>query len=284
MRGFDVGEGVSVRGGAHAGLVGEQAALGTLGDGGDDAEGHAADLGLRVEGALEDEAEGRGHLAGMGDEDSQTADDVDDGHEGNDLLGDGGEALHAAQEDEAGDGGHEQADDPRGDAESGGAGGGDGVGLHHAAHEAQGQDDGDREEAGQEGAKLAVEGGLDVVDRAAVHGAVGVDLAGLLSQDGLGVVGGHAQDGDEPHPEDGARAAHEDGTAGTHDVAGAHLGGNGGGKRLEGAHAALMLLAVEGEIAEHAAHTLAEAAELHTAGADGEEKARADEQHDEHVI
>ena len=117
-----------------------------------------------------------------------------------------------------------------------------------------------------------------------MHGAVGVDLAGLLGQDRLGVVGGHAQDGDEPHPEDGARAAHEDGAACAHDVAGAHLGGNGGGERLEGAHAALMLLAVEGEIAEHAAHTFAKAAELHAASANGKKEARADEQHDEHVI
>lgn len=46
-----------------------------------------------------------------------------------------------------------------------------------------------------------------------MDGAVLVDHAGFLGHDGLGVVGGHAEQGDDPHPEDGARATHDDGAA-----------------------------------------------------------------------
>ena len=105
--------------------------------------------------------------------------------------------------------------------------------MHHAAHEAERQNDGHGEEPGEELAPVALEGRGDVVDWTAVHGTVLVDYAGLLGHDRLGVVGGHAEQGDDPHPEDGARAAHDDGTAGAHDVARAHLGRDSGGQRLE---------------------------------------------------
>ena len=53
---------MGVRSGAHTGLVGEQAALGSLAQRRDDAERHAADRCLRVEGAGEDELEGAGMM------------------------------------------------------------------------------------------------------------------------------------------------------------------------------------------------------------------------------
>ena len=55
----------------------------------------------------------------------------------------------------------------------------------------------------------------------------------------------HAEEGNDPHPEDGAGTAGEDGAARADDVAGTTLGRNGGGPGLEGAHAGLVLLAVE---------------------------------------
>ena len=119
---------------------------------------------------------------------------------------------------------------------------------------------------GEELAEAALERGGDVVDGAAVNGAVSGLHAGLDGQGGLGINGGHAEEGDDPHPEDGAGAAGEDGAGGADDVAGAHLGGDGGGQRLKGAHAAVVLLAVEGQVAEHLAHALAEAADLDEAG------------------
>ena len=64
--------------------------------------------------------------------------------------------------------------------------------MNHASHEAQGQDDGYCEEAGQKLAEGALEGGGDVVNRTAVDVSVLVDLLRELSQNGFGVVGGHA--------------------------------------------------------------------------------------------
>ena len=78
----------------------------------------------------------------------------------------------------------------------------------------------------------------DVVDGAAVDGAVCAFTAGLDGQGGLGVDGGHAEECNDPHPEDGAGAAGQDCAGCADDVAGTDLGGNGSGQCLEGGHAA----------------------------------------------
>ena len=144
--------------------------------------------------------------------------------------------------------------------------------------------DGYRKEAGQERAELAVERGLDVVNRAAVYRAVCVNRAGFLGKDSLGVVGGHAQEGDDPHPEDCARAADEDCAASAYDVAGTDLGGDCGCHSLEGAHAALVLFAVQRKAAEHPLQAFAEAANLNEASTDGEEQACTDKQDDQNIV
>ena len=273
-----------MRRGAHAGFVGEQAALCALAQSGDDAEGGAAYRGLRVEGALEDQGQGCRQVGDVGDDDCQAADQVDNCHDRHQLFRDGGNAGNAADEHEAGQHCHDDAHGPRGNAEGGVAGGCDGVGLNHAAHEAQGQDDGHGEEAGQDLAAGALKGSADVVDRTAVDGAVGHFLTGCLGKHGLGVVGGHAQEGDDPHPEDGARATDQDSAAGTHDVASTHLGSDGGCHCLEGAHAALLGAAAQGKVAEEFLYAFTEAANLHEAGAQGEEQAGAYKQDDKYVI
>ena len=180
----------------------------------------------------------------------------------------GDQPLNAAQENDAADDDQRHAHDPGGDAESGLEALTDGVGLHHAAHEAQSQDDGHGEEGGQELAEAALESGGDVVDRAAVDGAVSGFHPGLDGQGWPRLNGGHTEESDDPHPEDGAGAAGQNSAGCAYDVAGAHLGGNGSGQCLEGAHAAVMLFAVEGQVAEHSAHTLTEAADLNKAGLD----------------
>ncbi len=62
------------------------------------------------------------------------------------------------------------------------------------------------------------------------------------------------------------------------------MGGDGGGQGLERRHAAGLLAAVEGQVAEHLAHTLAEEADLHKLGADGVPQTHADEQDHQNVI
>ena len=117
-----------------------------------------------------------------------------------------------------------------------------------------------------------------------MDGAVGIHHTGLLRQHRFGVDGGHAEEGDDPHPEDGAGAADENCAAGADDITGTYLRGNGRGQRLEGRKAAVLLSAVELDVAEYPPHPLAEAAHLHKAGTDGEIKSRADEQHDEYIV
>ncbi len=136
MRVLDVGHGVGVGRGAHACLVGEEAALGALGHGGEDAKADAGELGLGVEGALEDEGEGGGDVLDVEDEDDQASQQVDQGHDRDDLLGPGGQALDTAQEDKAGQKDDDHTHEPGGDGEGGAHRGRDGVGLDHAAHEA----------------------------------------------------------------------------------------------------------------------------------------------------
>ena len=280
-----IGHGVGMGGGAHTGLIGEQAPLDALADGGlQGIADAAADDGVGHESVLEDHTEGLRQVLDPADQQHQAAQQVQHRHDGHHLFRDAGNTLDAAQKDEHSHQSHQQAHHPGGHAEGRGAGGADGVGLHHAAHEAQGQDDGHGEEAGQELAQTALHGLADVVHGAAGDAAVVTYLTGLLGQHRLGIDGGHAEESDDPHPEDGAGAADEDGAAGAHDVAGAHLSGDGGGQRLEGAEAAVVLAAVHAELLKDRPHPFAEAADLHKAGLDGEQQARADQQHDQDVV
>ena len=269
---------------AHTGLVGEQTTLGALRDGLLDgvAERTAHD-GLRLKGVLEDHAEGGGDVPDAEDQDDQTAQQEDCRHNGDDFFRNGGQPLNAAQENHSTDHHQHPAHDPGGDAESGLEALTDGVGLHHAAHEAQSQDDGHGEEGGQELAEAALESGGDVVNGAAVDGAVSGLHPGLDGQRGFSIDGGHAEEGNDPHPEDGAGAAGEDGAGGADDVAGTHLSGNGGGQGLEGGHAALLSAALEPDVAKGLFHGLAEAADLHEAGANGVPQAHTDEQEHQDV-
>ena len=276
---------VGMGGGAHTGLVGEQTTLGALRDGLLDgvAERTAHD-GLRLKGVLEDHAEGGGDIPDAEDQDDQTAQQKDCRHNGDDFFRNGSQPLNAAQENDAADDDQRHAHDPGGDAESGLEALSDGVGLHHAAHEAQSQNDGDCEQGRQEFAEAALERGGDVIDGAAVDGAVCCLDPGLDGQCGFSVDGGHAEEGDDPHPEDGPRPAQQDGTAGANDVAGTHLSGDGGGQGLKGGQAPLLPAALHIELPEHRPHPLTEAPHLHKSGADGEIQTRTDEQEHQNII
>ena len=285
VRIFDVGQRVRVRGRAHAGLVGEQAALCALTDGRlERVADAAADDGVRHEGVLEDHAEGLRHVADAGNEHDEAAEQIQARHDRHDLFRDGGDALHTADEDEGRDGAHDQAHDPARNVECVLARLADGVGLYHRAHEAERKDDRDREETRKELAEAVREGMLDVVHRAAEDRAVRLDHAGLLREHCLGIDRRHAEECDEPHPEDRAGAADEDRAAGADDVAGADLRRDRRRQRLERAHAGLVLFTVETELAEEAPPALAEAAHLHDLRADGEIQARTNEQDDQHIV
>ena len=146
------------------------------------------------------------------------------------------------------------------------------------------QGDGDGKESGQELAELVVKGTADVVDGAADHVAIFAHNTSLLRQNGLRVNGSHAEEGNDPHPEQDARATHQDGAAGADDVAGTHLGSDSSSQSLEGADAAGLLAAPQGEAAEDAAHPLAQAAHLDEAGPDAVVEAAAHQHDDQDVV
>ena len=269
----------------NTGLVGEKAALRALRERRFQRVAEAAaEDGLRLEGIFKDHTERRGDVLDAHNEHNERAREEDRRHDRHDLFRDGGETAHAAEEDDAAEDNERNADDPCRDAERGLKRGADGVGLHHAPHEAERKDDSDGEKAREELAEAALEGGRDVIDRAAVDRAVFIDLPGGQRERRLGVNGRHAEKGDDPHPENRAGAAGQNRAGRADDVAGADLRGNSGGERLKGAHAARVLLAAERKIAEHAAHTLAEAAHLHKARADRVPQPDGDEKKDENIV
>lgn len=136
----------------------------------------------------------------------QAGHDVDAGHGGNELAGDGGELGVAP------------------------------VDLEEvAAEEAEEQD----HEGGQDGEGLAAAAEAvdetlgEIVHRTAGNDSVGVHLAVLHAEGDLDELGGHTEQAAEDHPEGGSGAADRDGDGDTGDVAEADGSGNGGGQRLE---------------------------------------------------
>src|SRR5690606_40994884 len=91
--------------------------------------------------------------------------------------------------------------------------------------------------------------------------------------------GGHAHQGDHPHPEDGARAAQHDGHGNAGNVAGTYPSGDREHQRLERAELATLALKGFGEDMKHAA----EVAELYEARGEGEIQTKAD-QHDDQQL
>ena len=100
---LDLCHGVGVRGRTHTGLIGEQAALDALADGGLQGVAQAAaDDGVGEEGILEDHADGLRQIGQAQDEQDQPADQIQNGHDGHELFRDSGHAVHAAEEDDRG--------------------------------------------------------------------------------------------------------------------------------------------------------------------------------------
>ena len=106
----------------------------------------------------------------------------------------------------------------------------------------------------------------------------------LLCKNSLGIDSRHAEECDDPHPEDRAGATGEDSAACADYIAGADLRRDGCRKCLERTQSALLLPAVQADLAEHAAHTLTEAAHLHEPRLYTEEYTGADKQDHQYVI
>ena len=269
MRSLDIGLRVRVGRGAHACFIGEEAALGALGNGGLECHTEAAAYdSLGLEGVTEDHGEGCRYIVDAHYEDDQAACQKYRCHDRDDFFRDIGKAFHTADKDDGTGCDQDDSDDPGRNAKRCVHCGADGVGLYHASEEAKCQNDRHRKEVSQEFAEGALESGSDVVDRSALDMVFSGMDPGLLSQNGFRVDRSHTEEGDDPHPEDSAGAAGQDRSGCTDDIAGTDLGCNGSCQRLEGTHAFFMLFAVEGKISEDTPDPFAKAPNLNKAGPD----------------
>lgn len=118
---------------------------------------------------------------------------------------------------------------------------------------------------------------LDVVERAAQNLAVLVDLAVLDREQAFGVLGRHAEERGDFHPEECARAACTDGGRDTHDVTRADSGGKSRAERGEARNFAFAFLFA----VEHVAQRVAEICHLQDAETAREQDAYEEDDADE---
>ena len=239
--------------GAHARLIGEESALDSLADCGlQRISQPAADKRFGVECIFEDARECLGDVLDAACQDDEPADDVQKCHERHHLLCDNRDSLDASRENREGQQGNDDPDQlfvEKRDCRMQGLA--NGIRLDHVADESQRDNHRACEEDRQAGAEEVRERPLYVIDRPAKDFTVWKLDARLLRQDRLRIDCGHAEDGDNPHPEDCAGAARKDCSGGADDISRANLRRHGRAKGLEGADAAVMAFPVQGDLANH---------------------------------
>ena len=272
------------RRGAHAGLVGEDAAL----EAELQSECHrradsTAGSACGSERAFDDLTDRFAEVLTVDADDNQAAHHIEERHNGDKLLAHPGNGLDAAQDDD-GDEHHDDrahkplrdglAVDERSVVESVG----ERVRLRGSADAESGQRREQGEQDSENATKLLVlEAALKRIHRAAEHLAGVVLHAVLHADEDLGVLGGNAQDARNPHPEDGARAAEQKARAHADNVAGADRGSKSRGQRAELSDVA----ACVGGVVLGDRHLDARAElSLDEAGTDGHEDVREQQQQD----
>ena len=286
---------------AEAGLVGEDAAGDALlHDGFERNADRAAESGLDGEGVAEDQTECLTDVLDVYDQNDERGQNVNNRHNGHQLFGDLADALHAADNDEGDNDGGDHADDDAGhghglaeqhdrrglyiaaEGVNGGVdGGGDGVDLGHVA-DAEGGDETEHTEDGGEPAPTLAEAVLDVVHRAADPVALLVAFTVLHGEQNLGILGDHAEQGGDPHPEHGAGAAGHDCAGNAGNIARADGGGERGGHSLERRDLSVTCLLPLEDFTKSVSHPVADPGKLNETYADAQVHACADQknQHD----
>ena len=225
-----------MRPGALAGFVRVDTALDAPAD-------RRSDAGHGREGIRYDQADNTGQFADVQDDDADRQHDIGERHERHDDLGYVRDALDAAKNDDAQDGGDRQPGDELRDRHRPGKGiddfiaaegklgrVGNGVRLDPGQQKAAGDDRGNREDPG---VPLLAQRFFDVI-RGSPSILTFVNFLVDLSQRRLDVGRRRAQQGDDPHPENGTRPAKADGGSDPGDVAGTYTSGQGNGQCLEG--------------------------------------------------
>ena len=287
-------------GGAETRLIGKHPPLAPLGNGLLDGDTRrAARDGLAAESEAENRREHGADAADMGKEHDQRADDVQHRHERHDPLGDSGNALQAADDDQRREDHQHNAAGQRNHAHAA-------HGSSHAAEErgfhiqddlidlphiadAEGCQNGKN---GEQNRKDAADGlavlpaaqtVFQIVHRTSRPLALTVAAAVVDAQHIFGEIGHHPEKGRNPHPEHRAGAADDDGCRHAGDIAGADGGGEGRTQRLKLGNGLFVRFRVDTAVpAEHAADGLlppvANVGDLEPLRAAGHQNTRADQQ------
>ena len=263
-------------GGAQAGLIGEDTPADAPDDGLTDAyAGQTAGHGGGVEGAHKDSPEGVGDLGEIRNDHDDRRGHIDNGHNGNHQGAHVAQALDAAHQNDEDDDGADHAHHDGNDILLGLRGGdhaadglvdgaGNGVDLSQVADAKGGKAAEDGKDHRQPGPLLA-QAVADVVHGTAHPVAVLVPLTVLDRQGDLTVLGAHAQQGRQPHPEHGAGTSKGNGAGDTGDVAGTDGRRQGCTHGLEGRDGAGLLLRFLQSLAQRVLHDVDEVCKLREA-------------------
>ena len=266
------------RGGAETGFIGEDAAGDTVLHGHHDGGACKTTGSSRAcEGTLENQGNGSRDGIEMHEDKAKADGDVHDGHKRDDLGGDFGDALQAAE----GDSGNQQCQDDvrsefrhtKGDIDTVD----DGVDLREGTDAEISDEDRCDGEEGSERFILFAHAVADVEHRAAGNLAFFIGAAILDGEQAFGVFRCHAEECGHPHPEDGTRAADLHSRGDADDVARADRSGEGDAECLEARD--ITFAVVLGF--EDKAERFRQAEYLQQVQADRQEDARADQKRDQ---
>ncbi|ABA49817.1 hypothetical protein BURPS1710b_3714 [Burkholderia pseudomallei 1710b] len=265
-----------VRRAAHAGLVREQAAF--------HADRHrlahrvagqAARRLLEAERALHDQHDHVRHERDVRRDRIDREREIADRHHGHDHLRDVRDPPNPAEDDRRRQRDECEPDGGAAHAERRVERLGDRVRLHRVEHEAEREDQRQRE---QHAETARAQPDLDVIRGAAAIRAVMMRHLEDLRERRLDERGRHPDERRHPHPEDRARPAHRHRNRDARDVARADAAREPGRERLERRDAARLALAAD------EAHAEEQRAQLNHPEAQREPRARAEQQRNQHVI
>ena len=225
--------------GAKTGFVGEYAALKAhFHCSGNACANYAAGGGFQAERTLEDGNKHGGNGGDVHADNHQRAQEIQDDHKGHQLFGDIGNPLQTAQNHCTYGNQQENAGGDGGNAKGGMNVRNNGVHLAHVADAEGSQQTEERKQGSQYGADgfAALFGAktvTEIIHCAAVPFALCVLSTEQNAQNVFGIIGHHAKEGNEPHPEHGTGTANCNGACYADDVTGANGGSQCGTQGLK---------------------------------------------------
>ena len=249
-----------IGGGAHAGLIGEEASLNAQHHTG---SGKASEDGLEVKGICQDDSQHSGNPGDVGDDDENADQNIEAGHNRHQDRRNSADQVTCEEDDQSTDC-EDNTDHSGNDA---GCkilhidikGRDNIIGLQAVESEGKGGDQGNGKDDAQ---PARMKGTLNIVGGPSLEGIaffLFIDLGKCTLDEG----GCRAQNRHEPHPESCAGAAENDGGSNARHVARTYAGSGGDHQRLEGGNSLVAFF-----LFHHAVHSVLESPDLYEPRAD----------------